>query len=147
MATKGVRTKPRVKTALSAKIAPSTGLSQKQVTAVLEALAAQIKKAFGNGRSVARAILGLLQGGKKASAGVAAIKVTVVPELLPGPDEDCARGLHTYHMSPATNAGGNPVCGLCGKNEIDWERLHKRDIADPGGHRDGESNHCWSRWC
>ena len=39
-------------------------------------------------------------------------------------------GCITYHMSPATNAGGNPVCGLCGKDEIDWERLHKRDIAD-----------------
>jgi hypothetical protein len=130
MATKGVHTKPRVKTALSSQIAASTGLSQKQVTAVLEALAAQIKKALVNGRSVARTILGLVQGGKKVPAGVPAVKVTVVPELLPGPDNDCVRGLHKYFKSPATNDRRQPVCSRCGNDSIDWERLHKRDIND-----------------
>jgi hypothetical protein len=118
------------KTELLANIVAGTGLSKEQVAAVLEALAAQIKKALGNGRSVARTIIGLAQGGKKASAGPATVKVTVVPELLPGPDEDCIRSLHTYYMSPATNMCGNPVCGLCGKDEIDWGRLHRRDLAD-----------------
>lgn len=121
------------KTELLANIAASTGLSNEQVAAVLEALHAEIKAALSNGRSVARTILGLVKRGKKASACPdcpASIKVTVVPELLPGPDQDCARGLHTYHKSPASNELGHPVCGLCGTDELDWERLHKRDMAD-----------------
>jgi nucleoid DNA-binding protein len=40
-------------TELLAAVAASTGLSNEQVAAVLEALAAQIKKALGNGWSVA----------------------------------------------------------------------------------------------
>ena len=51
-------------------------------------------------------------------------------ELLPGPDGYCIQGLHTYHESPATNEHGHPVCGACGTDEIDWDRLHARDITD-----------------
>jgi hypothetical protein len=58
------------------------------------------------------------------------VKVTVAPELLPGPDGYCVQGLHTYHESPATNERGHPVCGSCGKDESDWDRLHARDIMD-----------------
>ena len=127
------RTVVPTNTEFLANIAASTGLSDEQVAVVLEALAAEVKTALSNGRSVARIILGLAKSGRKVSACLdrpAAIRVTVVPELLPGPDQECARGLHTYHKSPASNEIGHPVCGLCGNDDIDWERLHERDIAD-----------------
>lgn len=55
---------------------------------------------------------------------------TYLAELLPGPDDRCERGLHTYHKSPAANDRGNPVCKLCGDDCIDWDRLHRRDTRD-----------------
>jgi hypothetical protein len=58
------------------------------------------------------------------------VKVAVLPELLPGADDHCGRGLHTYYMSPAVNDRGNPVCGQCGEDAIDWKRLHRRRIKD-----------------
>jgi nucleoid DNA-binding protein len=118
---------------LLAEIAVATALSTQQAAAVLDALACEIKKALSNGVSVTRIIHGLVKRKTRDTAcpdWLTSTKVTVVPELLPGADEGCIRGLHTYYQSPATNKHGHPVCGLCGADEIDWDRLHARDTTD-----------------
>ena len=132
MAKAAARKKNLTKTNLLASIATATDIPKKQVAALLVGLAAQIKQSLStNG---ATTILGLVKIEKKTVPACptwpAYIEVTVLPELLPGPDRYCARGLHTYHQSPATNKYGQPICGSCGADEIDWDRLHERDIAD-----------------
>jgi hypothetical protein len=43
----------------------------------------------------------------------------------------CTRGLHTYHgIAEKKNGRGDPICRICGKDAIDWERLHRRNIGD-----------------
>ena len=126
--------KPLNKTGVIANIAGATDMPEKQVAAVLEALTAEIRKSLGNKGAGVITIPGLVRIEKKTvpccPTWPASIKLTVVPELLPGPNYDCARGRHTYFRSPAANDRGNPVCGLCGKDTIDWDRLHERDITD-----------------
>jgi len=45
-------------------------------------------------------------------------------------NNDCASGLHTYHSSRKLNPEGHLVCKHCGADNIDWSRLHRRDLAD-----------------
>ena len=117
-----------------ANIAATAELPKKQVAAVLEALIDEIRKSLSTKGAGVITIPGFVKIERKTvptcPTWPASIKVTVVPELLPGPDAYCARGLHTYHESPATNEHGYPICGACGKDEINWKRLHERDIAD-----------------
>ena len=47
-----------------------------------------------------------------------------------GSQSDCGRGLHCYYNSKQFNQQGFPVCKYCGHDSIDWERVHRRDIAD-----------------
>ncbi len=117
---------------LRANIAGNTGLSNKQVTAVLESLASEIKSALNKGLSIKSTIDVLVQKRKTSVSPkwLASIKVAVVSEVLPGPDERCDDGLHKYYKSPAANYRGYPICSLCGEDTIDWERLHKRNIGD-----------------
>jgi hypothetical protein len=102
------------------------------VAPVLEALAAEIERSLNSKGTGLITIPGLVKIEKKTVPACptwpAYVEVTVVPELLPGSDGHCVRGLHTYCKSPATNRRGHPVCGSCGKDEIGWARLHKRGI-------------------
>ena len=45
-------------------------------------------------------------------------------------NEDCKAGLHTYHNSRIWNAQGHPICKYCGADNIDWERIHRRELTD-----------------
>jgi len=132
MARTGTSNCPSTRTNLLAQIAMATGVPKKEVVAILEALSAQIRQGLSTSGTIT--ILGLVKIEKKAVAACptwpAWVKVTVLPELLPGPDDYCAQGLHTYHESPATNKRGQPICGACGNDRIDWDRLHKRDAVD-----------------
>jgi hypothetical protein len=128
-------TKPspaRTKADPLAHVAAAAGVPKKQVSAVLEGLAAHIKQSLSTTGMIT--ILGLVKIERKTIPDCPTwppyVKVTVMPELLPGPDDYCIQGLHTYHESPATNDRRQPICGACGKDDIDWDRLHVRDIAD-----------------
>jgi len=127
-----VAPKPPTKTELLNKLAAVSGMPRKQVASVLDTLAAQIKRTLDTSGMIT--VFGLLKIEKKIVPACptwpAYVKVSVLPELLPGPDGYCRRGLHTYHESPAGNDQGHPICGACGRDEIDWERLHARNIAD-----------------
>jgi hypothetical protein len=46
------------------------------------------------------------------------------------PHTDCTRGLHRYYDSKLINASNYPICRYCGIDNIDWARVHRRDIAD-----------------
>ena len=124
--------KPLTKAALVGRITAVSRVPEQQVAAVLDALAVQIKHSLGTTGTIT--ILGLVKIEKKIVPTCPTwppyLKVTVLPQLLPGFDDNCRRGLHTYHESPATNDRGQPVCGACGNDKIDWDRLHKRSIAD-----------------
>jgi nucleoid DNA-binding protein len=65
MAKAAAAKKPLTKTELLANIATATDLSKKQVTAVLEALAAEIKKSLSNKGAGAITVPGLLKIEKK----------------------------------------------------------------------------------
>ena len=97
------------KAALFARLAAVSGVPKKQVAAVLDALTEQIKKELDvSGRIT---VLSLLKIEKKSVPACptwpAYIKVGVLPVLLPGSDDYCRHGLHTYHESPASNAQGS----------------------------------------
>lgn len=115
-------------------ISAASGVPERQVAAILEALTVEIKSSLGRGGAGSITLPGLMKIERKTVPGCptwpASVKVSLAPELLPGPDSGCDRGLHTYFRSPATNGLGHPICGLCGQDTIDWKRLHKRDIAD-----------------
>ena len=124
----------RSSTNLVASLAAATGLSENNVAAVLTGLTATIKASLSPHGAGVFIIPGLVRIERRTVPACpswpASIKVTLAPELLPGPDDKCARGLHTYFRSLATNDAGHSVCGACGKDAIDWKRLHKRDIGD-----------------
>jgi hypothetical protein len=123
---------PKTTTDLLARLAAAAGVPKKHVSAVMGGLAAQIEQSLSTTGTTT--MLGLVKIERKAIPDCPTwpryVKVTVVPGLLPGPDGYCVQGLHTYHESPATNDRGQPICGACSRDEIDWNRLHVRDIAD-----------------
>ena len=134
MAKYSASNKPLTAAALRNKIATDTGLTRKQVAAILDALASQIKNSLDTAGSIT--ILGRVKIEKKTILACptwpASVKISVVPELLPGPDYDCSRGLHSYYRSPAENDHGQPVCGVCGRDTISQQ--HEADrVPRPDG--------------
>ena len=160
MAGKVLSAKPNAKTALLAKIAASSGLSNKQVTAVLDALANQIKHSLDTIGTIT--ILNLVKIEKKTVATCptwpAYIKATVLPELLPGPDAYCApRPAHLPRIpgnqqawAPAGADAGDGVSGLgdtglvqgccsmakSGISRAGWTRWRTRSRSD------SDKRHC-----
>ncbi len=126
--------KPLTEAQLLTELAANSGATRKQVAAILVALGAEIERSLGSKGAGVITIPGVVKIEKvqvrTCPTWPNSVKVTVVPELLPGPDDRCAHGLHTYHRSPATNDCGHPTCALCGKDKVDWERLHQRRITD-----------------
>jgi hypothetical protein len=124
----------RSSTSLVASLAAATGLSEGTVDAVLTGLTATIRATLSPPGAGVFIIPGVARIERKTVPACPtwppSIKVTVDRELLPGPDDRCIRGLHTYFRSPAINDRGHPICGSCGHDDIDWKRLHKRDIGD-----------------
>lgn len=134
MAKQDSRKRSLTKSQLSTRIAAGAGVSKEEVVAVLDAMATEIERNLCcNGPGVF--VIPDLAEIKRATVPACPtwptkVKVALVPTLLPGLDAYCRRGLHTYFRSPATNARGQPVCGSCANDQIDWKRLHRRDIAD-----------------
>ena len=131
MAKYSASNKPLTAAALRNKIATDTGLTRKQVTAILDALVSEIEKNFGNTASVGLATLGLVRTDGEVSACLKwpeSIKLTFRSNLLPGPDDCCVHGLHKYFKSRRANDREQPVCGRCGNDTINWKRLHARKI-------------------